>query len=122
MFPEGGPGVALLLLRVSVAAMLLIDTSSQRAVFAAHWTIVCFAIAAIALCFGLLTPVFSVLVCVIDVAGIFIAGRFDSPAVLLSVLNPIALALLGPGAYSLDARIFGRRVLVVTSDKDLDSR
>ena len=122
MFPEGGPGVALLLLRISVAAMLLIGNSSVRAVFASHWGVACPALAAISLCFGFLTPVFSVLVCVFDVAGIFIAGRFDSLAAFLPILNPLALSLLGPGAYSLDARIFGRRVLLVSSGTDVTRR
>jgi uncharacterized membrane protein YphA (DoxX/SURF4 family) len=122
MFPEGGPGVALLLLRISVAAMLLIGNSSARAVLASHWAIACLVLVAISLCFGFLTPIFSVLVCVFDVAGIFIAGRFDSPAAFLPILNPLALSLLGPGAYSLDARIFGRRVLIVSSGTDLNRR
>jgi uncharacterized membrane protein len=122
MFPEGGPGIALLLLRISVAAMFLVNSWSERAVFAAHWEIACFALAALALSFGFLTPIFSVIVCILEIAGIFVAGRPDSLATFLPILNPIALALLGPGAYSIDARIFGRRVLVVPSDRDLDNR
>jgi hypothetical protein len=30
-----------------------------------------------------------------------------------SMLNSAALALLGPGAYSMDARLFGRREIVL---------
>ena len=33
--------------------------------------------------------------------------------VLVFALNALALALLGPGAYSLDARRFGRRLVVL---------
>jgi hypothetical protein len=32
----------------------------------------------------------------------------------ISILNAAILAVLGPGAYSIDARIFGRRILDVT--------
>ena len=35
-------------------------------------------------------------------------------------LTSAALALLGPGAYSVDARLFGRRLLVVPPRKDTD--
>jgi hypothetical protein len=35
-----------------------------------------------------------------------------------AILEVAALALLGPGAYSVDARLFGRRVIVVSPRKD----
>jgi hypothetical protein len=37
----------------------------------------------------------------------------DQPAfpIIISILNSAALGMLGPGAYSLDARIFGRRIV-----------
>jgi hypothetical protein len=38
--------------------------------------------------------------------------------VVFLVLNSIALALLGPGAYSLDARLFGLKVMVMSPRKD----
>jgi len=34
------------------------------------------------------------------------------------ILDAAALALLGPGAYSVDARLFGRRVTIVASRTD----
>jgi len=120
MFPGGGPGVALLLLRISVAILPLLDNPAAQGVLASRWAMGFLSLAAICLCFGFLTPVFSILVCVIDVLGVLLAGRFDSPVVFFLILNPVALALLGPGAYSIDARIFGRRVLVVSSGKDTD--
>jgi hypothetical protein len=38
--------------------------------------------------------------------------------VALSILNPLALALLGPGAYSFDAVRFGRRVVELPSEDE----
>jgi uncharacterized membrane protein YphA (DoxX/SURF4 family) len=127
MFPGGGPGVALLLLRISVAILPLLDSPVldgpvTQGILASRWAMGFLSIAAISLCFGFLTPIFSILVCVLDVLGVLLAGRFDSPVMFFLILNPVALALLGPGAYSLDARIFGRRVLVVSSGKDPSDR
>jgi hypothetical protein len=31
----------------------------------------------------------------------------------IAILNALALALIGPGAYSIDARRFGRRIVVL---------
>jgi hypothetical protein len=36
---------------------------------------------------------------------------------VISILTGVALAVLGPGAYSIDARIFGRRLLTVPPRK-----
>lgn len=122
MFPGGGPGVALLLLRISVAILPLLDNPATQGLLAPRWAMGFLSLAAICLCFGFLTPIFSILVCVLDLLGVSLLGRFDSPVVFFLILNPVALALLGPGAYSIDARIFGRRVLVVSSGKDPGDR
>jgi uncharacterized membrane protein YphA (DoxX/SURF4 family) len=118
MFPQGGPGAALLLLRISVAATLFSIRSSGRGTFAEHWVYAGALVAAILLCLGFLTPVVSVLAACFEAAALLLPGPADSPLILISALNAVALALLGPGAYSLDARLFGRRVLVVPVQKD----
>jgi len=109
-FPSGAPGIGLLLLRVSVAVGLALSFSWHQgiplAAVAASW-LVC-----AALCIGYFTPVFALLAFVLQ--GALLCLRLlsvEAGAVLL--LDSLALALLGPGAYSLDARRFGRRVLDV---------
>jgi len=72
----------------------------------------------IALLIGFLTPLASVAAAfgylAISTIGIQASGLSDKSlvATLLAVMS-IALLLLGPGAYSADARLFGRRYIVI---------
>jgi hypothetical protein len=71
---------------------------------------------------GVLTPYLSLAVCVYALVSLFgTANRVNVLIFASVVLNAGALALLGPGAYSVDARLFGRRVVVVPPSKDSDS-
>ena len=114
-FPSGRPGIGLLLLRVSVAAALVLS-------FAWHQGITVAAVAVswltcLALCTGYFTPIAAVVAFVLQ--GALLCLRFlslEAGGVLL--LDALALTLLGPGAYSLDARRFGRRVLDVYSVRE----
>jgi hypothetical protein len=115
MFPEHGPGIALLLLRISVAVTLWLDTSALVTGIPAHWIFL--GLVALSLSIGFLVPILSVICGVFEVAAL-VGGAGHAPFIFLSVVNAAALALLGPGAYSLDARLFGRRVLVVPVRKD----
>jgi hypothetical protein len=47
------------------------------------------------------------------VAGDAAASRLDHSMALLRVGSSVAAVLLGPGAYSADARLFGRREVVI---------
>jgi uncharacterized membrane protein YphA (DoxX/SURF4 family) len=71
----------------------------------------------IALLIGILTPLMSSIACACAILELLIAQRLDTLSVSL-ILNSIALALLGPGAYSLDARLFGLKVVVMSPRKD----
>ena len=60
---------------------------------------------------GLLTPIATTLV-VLSSAGL--ASLFDSKlSVLFAAAIAIGIFLLGPGAHSVDARLFGRREILI---------
>jgi uncharacterized membrane protein YphA (DoxX/SURF4 family) len=76
-------------------------------------------IAGVATLAGLLTPASSAVLAAIDLARIFsivpIAAwsLFDGrPEILLRLALAVALIMLGPGAHSVDAYLFGRREIV----------
>jgi len=111
-FPSGAPGVGLLLLRLALAASL-VDHGRQCICLAAP-TLPCAFLLVLAclLCFGFITPVVSSLSCLAGLGDFAIAGYGNWQSAVLLGLTAIALALLGPGAYSIDGRRFGRRLIV----------
>ena len=42
--------------------------------------------------------------------------RMDRVAAILVIVDGLALALLGPGAHSIDAYLFGRREIIIPHD------
>jgi uncharacterized membrane protein YphA (DoxX/SURF4 family) len=113
MFPTGPAGAALWILRVSVAAKLFVEGTAHWTLVTSFWTFLGFAAVAMFLCLGLLTPYCATATCLIMLGVLLMAGGSNQFETFISILNSAALALLGPGAYSIDARIFGRRLLTV---------
>ena len=111
-FPAGAPGVALLLLRFALAISIFDHGRDCLAPRTPPFLCVVFAVFAGLLCLGLLTPIVSYLACLAVLWNFVRAGYGDWQFELLFGLTVIALALLGPGAYSMDARRFGRRLIV----------
>jgi uncharacterized membrane protein YphA (DoxX/SURF4 family) len=113
MFPQGGPGIGLLLLRVSVATIVVLQAWGPAGAPANRWLLVAAVLIGALLCVGLFTPYVAGIACVYAVVGIFADPHLSHLASVSFILDAVALALLGPGAHSMDARLFGRRVLVV---------
>jgi hypothetical protein len=119
IFPSGKPGLALLLLRVSIAAASLIQLWELREAPSLSCCIVLIPILALLLCLGLFTP-FVAALCLVVEALWFATLTLPTLSILL-ISNSMVLALLGPGVYSLDARLFGLRVieLPIPSNEEL---
>jgi hypothetical protein len=110
MFPGGLPGLALVLLRISATATSIFSVygSYYDRPVGYLWALIPLGAA---LCVGFLTPFVAVLIVTIQMFGF---NSWSTNIVWLgaSMLNTFALALIGPGAYSLDALRFGRRLLM----------
>lgn len=112
MFPPGLPGLALLLVRASVVFALLLTTHGHRHVLPG-WVHGIAILISVALSVGYLTPIAAWTALVFDVLLWFVAGVDNAALAAIFALDAIALALLGPGAYSIDSYRFGRRRLVL---------
>ena len=121
MFPVGRPGIALLLLRVALGAMLLVGVPGRLANPDLPWVLLPLGAVVIALCVGLCTPV-ACLLCVAFEAAAWPRGGapVEEASHTCAILIGVALAMLGPGGYSLDARLFGRRQVIFPPGDDAE--
>jgi putative oxidoreductase len=114
-FPGGWPGVGLAILR-SAAALLAIQDGIARLLTAPQPALGILQLTAAAtaalLLVGFCTPVAGGLMAVAELCLAFSHATNPSIHVLLGA-SGTALAMLGPGAWSVDARLFGRKRIQV---------
>jgi hypothetical protein len=116
MFPDRWPGVGLLVLRLTQAITVLDQIVHE---LLSPWP----ASTAILLCLGfgcagllllgLWTPIAAGLITLVE-SALFISAH-DSTYLLTAALG-LAILMLGPGVWSIDSRLFGRRRILVDSD------
>lgn len=116
-FPGGWPGLGLLLLRALVGVTLIAQSLTyigSTKLSLLSWVVTALVlIIASCLLVGFMTPVAAI---VIGLGAIALAAShvFQTNQMLLNVIVlTIAIALLGPGAFSIDARMFGRREILI---------
>ena len=108
-FAHGWPGAGLLLLRLVIAVALVYQVTvtlrTEHTLQSASIAILT-AIIAILLLVGVWTPITGTLTAPIELRNIF--AHVDNPwmCMLLGALG-ISIALIGPGAWSVDARRYG---------------
>ena len=102
-----------MVLRVSVAVSLLVDGTLRWALVTSPWVLLVFVVPALLLVIGFLTPYASIITCLVQLGVVIVTGGQNSFHLFLSIPNSFVVALIGPGAYSIDAHIFGRRLLTV---------
>jgi len=123
-FPDGRPGAGLLILRAAVGGSLLVlgGTYLVHAPQASGWSLAIGLVAAASgasLLIGFLTPL-GVLAGLVAIGLALVwpslacrALPNGKLAALLLGVFAAAVALLGPGAISVDARLFGRREISI---------
>ncbi|QNK01433.1 hypothetical protein [Dyella telluris] len=111
MFPVGLPGVGLLCLRLAAALSLWLAMQSTPLGFPAmEWVL---EVAGFLLVIGLATPVVASISVLLGIYGVIESGGLAWECMGSTVLVALALALLGPGGYSVDGRLFGRKSVVL---------
>ena len=108
-FARGWPGIGLLLMRLVIGGALAYRASiplmSHPPALLAVASILLIG-AGILLVAGLWTPIAGTIVALIELWKIFAIPN-DAWAYLFAATLAAALAMIGPGAWSLDARLFG---------------
>jgi hypothetical protein len=112
--------MGLLLLRLSVAAQLFVG--GRLALPGLPWLLPCLIAVTVLLCFGVMTPLLAAFCGMLELAGFLATGAISGSTVALAITNAAALALLGPGGYSVDACLFGRRIISLRSRHDQHNR
>lgn len=119
MFPAGLPGIGLACLRLAAALSLSLAMPWAPGRFPlAAWLLEALGFLLI---IGLATPVLAACCAIASAYALIRSGGAAWPCVSIGIPAAIALALLGPGAYSVDARWFGRKS-VVLNDPDSSGR
>jgi uncharacterized membrane protein YphA (DoxX/SURF4 family) len=118
-FAPGWPGVGLLILRLvacsSIVARALAGLGAAQAVQPAIPELAAI-LASAFLAVGLWTPVSGCLVAAFALRDLVTKAGDHWSSILLAAMS-VALAMIGPGVWSLDARLFGWRRIVIR-DRD----
>lgn len=114
-FPGSLPGIGLLILRVCAGLSLFDHAGLGEVASYAGVVTICAVLVGGCLTLGYCTPIASALQGASQVWAIAFASRFDSCHLVLAAVGA-SVTMLGPGAWSIDARLYGRKRI------DIDDR
>jgi uncharacterized membrane protein YphA (DoxX/SURF4 family) len=117
IFPAGSPGVALIVLRSIVAVRVFAEARTHSTTDCAIPLDILASVVGLSLFLGFLTPYCAAICCVAEFMLVAMSWTPDEFSLWMSALTSGSVAVLGPGAYSVDAKIFGRRLIEVPSGK-----
>ena len=109
-FPNSWPGLGLLILRFATGLSLAsIAHVAGNLAETASLLVRCIVDGvAVVIWIGLWTPLAAVAAAAIQISVIIFAHRLDVSLLIFAAVG-LSLSLLGPGAWSFDARLFGRK-------------
>jgi putative oxidoreductase len=119
-FAHGAPGVGLLLLRAACGTALGVHAAATLLSSAGFASTVLHAIGAgagVLVLVGLWTPIAGTLAALYAAYEAFVSP-VDAGFLVIVAALAAALALLGPGAWSIDARLFGWKRIEIRNDSD----
>jgi putative oxidoreductase len=110
-FPNSAPGTGLVCLRLFAAAELILDCLHDQPAAALYGIAVGLRISQLALgsllLIGLWTPATSIVTAILEIWMAFSSGPAELH--LARATTAASLSLLGPGAWSIDAYLYGRK-------------
>jgi putative oxidoreductase len=111
-YPDGAAGIALVLLRIACAwVACLVFAHLAFPQYSRHAATLLPAVLALSLALGFGTRIVAFVVTAGAAGTALMNGSDIALTMIARACGCAALGLLGPGAYSLDAKLFGRRVI-----------
>jgi uncharacterized membrane protein YphA (DoxX/SURF4 family) len=118
MFPNGWPGRSLLLLRLVAGAILIHDGASAQPRATVLEAVILQSLAFLGAALfitGLGTPLASVVLASVELGFAFSKTGHIEHSILMGAIA-FAVAALGPGFLSIDAKLYGRKLIVIRDE------
>jgi hypothetical protein len=116
MFPGGMAGLGLIILRIGAVSSLLTIAFGRGPLAFASWTGVGLGLLSLLMMVGALTPAACSIGALVETWWLLHRQGTDRRYIVFALLIIAALGLLGPGAFSIDAKLFGRRLIISPAD------